>query len=113
MRKICGVSISRQVRRRTSTFKLMVFGTMGDGISELTPTRVKTPRGDTNYPTAILKRFTAVPCFVRKAELDNINMLTLNRQQPISTECLSQHKGERRHILPDEVDLGGRIAKTQ
>jgi hypothetical protein len=32
--------------------------------------RMKRPKGDINFHTAILKRFTAVECLLQKAELD-------------------------------------------
>jgi hypothetical protein len=47
---------------------------------------MKIPKGDINFPTAILKRFTAVEYLLQKAELDNINMMTLNMQQHICME---------------------------
>ena len=83
MRKICGVSISHLHKMRTSILKSMALVNMGNGISASIQKKMKRTKRDINFPMAILKRFTAAACLLPKAELDNMNMLTLNVQQRI------------------------------
>src|SRR5258708_7379650 len=56
---------------------------------------MKITKGDINFPTAILKRFTAVECLLKKAGLEKKNMTKLKRKQHICMECLMEQKGKK------------------
>src|SRR6266487_1051254 len=92
MRKICGASINRLHKKRTSILKSMVLSNMGSGIWESTQMKMKIPKDDINSLIVILPKYIAAECLPQRTESVNINIMILNRQPRIYTARLMQQK---------------------